>query len=514
MICMTRPFKLGLFCIPLFSIFVLILPVPIVPTMTHSLRAESFKDSVLKRSMVLVNIVSVYYDPLRPWIRKTKPVTTSLGLVLEGNQILVTSDDVNHAALIEVAHYSSYQKSFASVVYTDQDANLAILSVKNQDFFQHLRPLKIGKDPKPGTRVTGLRIDGVFNVYRDRFRIREISLVSRRGFTDIPMSEFYSKDSFRYGGVLVHGNSVCGFISFFGSQNKGQAVLPSIIQSFLRGAKRQKNNPAPKSLFVSQGFYLSGMADPIRREYYGLPPNLQGALITKTLPGTSSWKVLKKGDILLSVDGVELDDIGLFSHPSWGRQPAQLLLAMKGKSVREEGEVVPLSVFRRRKVISVQILLQPFKLVGERILSKVKGQPPYLVENGIVFLELSVPLLKTIYGANWREKTILPSYLFSNFRHYDKSSSDRFLFIASVFPDPATRKLARLRYSLLKKVGRKKVSNLQELRQKILDAAKSGRKTLRLSMYGGIPLYLDLVKRDEINSRILKKYKIPSTSPF
>ena len=486
----------------------------------------------------------MYYNMLRPWIQEAKGSFHSLALVVPGKKLVTLANNVEKAGLIEVSQYSSYKKTLARVIHIDKVANLALLSVEKPSFFKKLAPLPLGKDSAPGKTLSAARIDKLFHVYREKLHVKEINLSSNTGFTDLPFYSFHSQDHFPLGGLLLDRNKLCGLISYSDRGGEGQAILTSILQSFLQ-SYRKKGKGFPKrkreyyeSSFISQGFRLKNLVDPVKQSYYKVPYKDQGALVSRVLPGTSAWpsarKILQNGDVLLSIDSIPVDNLGLYEdlrkgkRKGWGRQNAELLLTMKKGRVRKAREVAKLRILRKGKKMQLKMKLKSYQGRGERIPSQVYGLPNYFIENGIVFLEMSVPLLSSLYGKKWREKASQASYLFETQRYYKwprgakkKKEKRRIVMIGDILPDASTRGLRAFRGAIVEKIKDKELMDLKSLYTEILRLTRSARsanseqkKVLKLLLYGGRPLYLDLEKGPEINRRILKRYSIPALSSW
>ena len=432
----------------------------------------------IKKSVVMLKITPVYHNIIRPWIQESKKSSHAIALVLPGKKLLALADDLENAALIEASQYSSYEKALASVIHVDRAANLALLSVNKANFFKKLKAVRLGKDAAPGQSLSGVRVDKLFHVYREKVKIQEINLISETGFTDLPLYSFHSQANFPLGGLFLDRKKICGFISYSDKKGAGEAILPSIIQAFLRNSKihnsriynsKKESKSYFKSSFISPGFRLKSLVDPIKRSYYGVPYKNKGALVSRILPGTSAWGILQNKDILLSIDGIPVDNLGLYEdiHGKWGHQNAELLLTMKKQRVRKAGEIAKLTILRKGKKKKLKMKLRVYHGQGERIPSTLQGPPNYLVENGIIFLELSVPLLKTLYGDKWKQKTVHASYLFQTQRYYKsqkpaaKEGAERILLIGGIFPDPGTQGLSNFRGTILEKINGRKILNLK-----------------------------------------------------
>ncbi len=359
--------------------------------------------------------------------------------------------------------------------------------------------------------VTGVYVDEFFQVYRDRFRIQDLKVISYSGFTDIPVYSFHSVDTYSYGGVLLSDNKLCGFISYSNDKGEGEAIPVAIIDAFLSHAKSKEANQLG---FVSQGFRLKDLVDPVLREYYRIPEKIKGAIVKKVLPGTSAWQVLREGDVLVSIEGVPIDSLGLYEHSLWGRQDAQLLLAMDGTRIRTPGQKIELSVFRQAKLQKLNMQLQSYDGKGEKIPEKLIGPSHYLIKNGIVFLELSIPLLRRLYGNKWHRKSSLYNYLVTNKRYYKKSSTDRILVVGTIFPDSATRGIENWVGGAIVSLNGKKIVNLISFHKQLEKLTKQGKSTAKLMLYDKRPLYLDLKNNAAINQRVSQRYSIPKLSSF
>ena len=160
---------------------------------------------------------------------------------MPNNKLLALASELNKAQLIEVTKYSSYKKSLAKVESLDIDSNLALLTVYDDDnFFKTLTPLTIDDDPKLGSNVEAIRIDKLFKVYNEKIFLQDLSISSQSGFVFLPIYDFHINQKFNLGSLLISNNKLNGIISY-SNQNNGQAILPSVIKTFIERAKSQDN---------------------------------------------------------------------------------------------------------------------------------------------------------------------------------------------------------------------------------------------------------------------------------
>lgn len=483
------------------------------PGRSAGLRADSNTiplDLSIRKSIVLVRITPIYYNYAIPWVKQPGQSYTVVGLVIPGKKIMVLANDIRNAALLEVTRYSSYERSLAKVSLIDIEANLALLSVDDEKFFDNLLPLPAGQDPAPGGSVTAVKIDQVFRVYREKLQIKEVNASADFGFTHLPVTVFRSSEPFQNGGILLcEVRHVCGFIGYSDQEKRTESIPPSTFEVF-----RKRASSGDYSGFVSQGYVLDQLVDPVQREYYRLPDSVRGALVSRVIPGTSAYGVLKPEDILLSLDGVPVDDLGFYEDAQFGRQHALLLGNRSPAGIRRPGESVQVKVFRDGKKQTLRMKLRSYSGRAERIRWLIQGEPDYLVENGLLFLEMSVPLVRQLYGKAWQRSAIELAQIYQKRRFYEQPADDRIVLLAGVLPDPVTRGYEELRGAPVVALNGEPVHNLKQMREKILDLKKSGESIVQLELSGGQPVYLNIKDRDAINRRINERYQIPASSSW
>jgi hypothetical protein len=465
-------------------------------------------DLSIRKSIVLVRITPVYYNYAIPWLKEPGDSYTVVGLVMPGRRILVLANDIRNAALLEVTRYSSYERSLAQVDLMDLEANLALLKVDDPAFFENLLPLPAGADPVPGASVTAVKVDQVFRVYREQLQIKEVNASADFGFTHLPVAVFRSSEPFLGGGILLcEVRHVCGFIGYSDQEKRTESIPPSTFETFRKRAAVQDY-----AGFVSQGFELAELVDPVQREYYRLPEGLRGALVSRIIPGTSAYGLLQPEDVLLAFGGVPIDELGFYEDARYGRQHALLLGNRGPQGLRRPGETVLLRVFRDGREITVRMPLRAYSGRGERIPWLVEGEPHYLVENGLLFLEMSVPLVRQLYGKSWERNAVELAHIYQERRFYEQPGEDRVILLAGALPDPVTRGYEDLRGVPVVALDGQPVINLKTMRATLLKLQEAGRNIVQMELSGGQFIYLDIKDRDRINRRVRERYQIPRSS--
>lgn len=465
-------------------------------------------DESVRRSIAIVRVTSVYYNQTMPWLKQASDPYSVAALVVDGKRLLVVADHVRDASLLEVQKFSSYSRSLAEVVRIDPLAGLALLTVKDERFFDDLQPIAFAlQDPAPGAAVVAAKIDSAFRVYRETNQIKEVNASTETGVVYLPRLVFRSTEPFN-SGVALCGVQLCGFVAFSDRDRRTELIPVSTLAAFLTRAR------APEYAgFVSQGFTLGDLADPVQRQYYGAPANKRGALVQRVIPGTSAWGVLQPEDVLFSIDGAPIDEAGFYDDRRLGRQQAQLLLSLKDGRPRTPGEEARLEIFRQGRAQTVTMPLRPYTGRGERIPWRLDGAPPFLVEGGALFLEFSVALAQQLYGTDWDSKALELAQLYRAARFYENGPGDgRIVLFITALPDEATRGYEGLNVAPVIAVEGQRVESVKALREKLLALAASGKKEAALELAGRRIIYLDLANRDAINRRIAGRYSIPALS--
>jgi hypothetical protein len=218
------------------------------------------------------------------------------------------------------------------------------------------------------------------------------------------------------GQLYCDGSTAVG-IAFWNEGTKEAGLIPAvIINSFLSRAK-EPNYPGVPAV----GFDTQELLDPATRAYLKMPETIKtGVLVTDVYnlgtgsPSTPSTVLgtgdsLKPNDVLLAIDGKELDAYGKFLHPAYDRLLFHHLITS-----HKIGDEINFDVWRdggrqQLKVVAwnfdVSRMLVPWYEYGR--------QPEYVITGGFVFQKLTRPYLAG-WGKNWDGK--VAPHLFHYFR--------------------------------------------------------------------------------------------------
>ncbi|MBI3551183.1 MAG: hypothetical protein HY077_01590 [Elusimicrobia bacterium] len=196
----------------------------------------------------------------------------------------------------------------------------------------------------------------------------------------------------------MESRSGVAFQSYSGSgaENIGYAVPVTLVKRFLKDIRDGAYHGVP-----DLGVYRQNMEGESLRGRCGLNAADPGVLVTKVVYGSSSWGLLREGDILAGLDGVPIERDGTVSLDGRIRVNFSHLVSM-----HEMGDVVKAAVVREGRRLTVAIPLK--KSAGLVSGPEHDVHPTYFIFAGLVFIPLGYD-----YMSQWPWKDVEP-----RFRHY------------------------------------------------------------------------------------------------
>jgi hypothetical protein len=189
---------------------------------------------------------------------------------------------------------------------------------------------------------------------------------------------------------------VC-FETLINAENIGYIIPVPVVQHFL--ADIEKNNGACSG-FCDIGIQIQLLESENIRTAMKMTPEQSGILVNKIYPLSDAANVLKKDDIILSIDGSVIGNDGTIDFRDGGER-ISFRYALLSKF---EGESVKLDFLRNGKVMSADV-----KVVKPCMLSLVPANqydilPSYFIFAGLVFQTLTQPFLAQEWGKEWQQK--------------------------------------------------------------------------------------------------------------
>jgi S1-C subfamily serine protease len=155
----------------------------------------------IKNSVIKVYSTVVIPDNGSPWQSLSPMQITGSAAVISDNRILTNAHVVADAKYIQVQKHKDPNKYIAEISFISHEADLALLNVKDPQFFAHTKPLPFGDLPKPYEEVAvfGYPVGG------------ETLSITKGVLSRIEHQSYAHADSFLLAGqidaAVNHGNS-------------------------------------------------------------------------------------------------------------------------------------------------------------------------------------------------------------------------------------------------------------------------------------------------------------------
>jgi S1-C subfamily serine protease len=263
---------------------------------------------------------------------------------------------------------------------------------------------------------------------------------------------------------------------------------------------------SPYEGFASAGFLWKDLVDPAKRAWLGVTDPGRGVQVLACVPGSGAADALRPGDVVLRWDSFDVDNLGFYEDPDFGRLALSYLVLGR----RRPGDAVPCVIVRDKRRIETQVKLGRWSDGDALIPENVEGaRAAYLVEGGLILQELSGKYLKA-YGGRW-EQRVDPrlSHAYTTSRLAPEKPGDRIVVLSGVLPDTANIGYEGFRDAVVTAVNGQPVRNLAD----VFRAVDRDGCVYRVSLQSvGTDLVLDRASLEEANARLARQYRITQRS--
>src|SRR5689334_15417381 len=202
------------------------------------------------------------------------------GFVIKGKRIMTNAHVVSWGRQIIVRRYQDPRPYVAEVEHVGHDCDLAVLTVKDEHFFENLEPLELGDLPKVRSAVVtyGYPAGGEEISYTrgvvSRIELETYAHIGNRRLltcqTDAAINPGNS------GGPVIQDDRVVGvaFQGMAGLENTGFFIPPPVIEHFLKDISDGHYDGFPQA-----GIRVVSLQNPAHRKYLKLPDDDFGARI-------------------------------------------------------------------------------------------------------------------------------------------------------------------------------------------------------------------------------------------
>ncbi len=351
----------------------------------------------MKESLVYLEISSYGYDQLRPWKNTDVEQKSGVGCATGAYHVITPAWNVTDAKLIRAKVSGQNDYIGVTIKTIDYEVDLALLELDAKMMKKPLRPLRFDDKFERGAKLNyyWLNPDAEITTgqgYMDRAELLR-SAVSYSHLLNLIVTNTSQETGI--GQVFCEGMRVLGISCWSKGTNEAGLIPSVIIKSFLSRAKNINYPGVPVT-----GFATEALLDPAMRKYLKLPSNISnGVLVTKVYNIGTGSDLLKKNDVILEIEGEEIDAYGKFLHHTYDRIGYQYLIS--NQKIRDN---INFDVWRDGSRQEIRLQAKNFD-VGEMFVPFYEWgqQPEYVVIGGYVFQKLTRAYL-TNWGKDWEGK--------------------------------------------------------------------------------------------------------------
>jgi S1-C subfamily serine protease len=466
---------------------VVAVPVPIAPPQPNG---------PIQKSLVRITATEVAPDYRAPWNAGMIGRGIGAGFVIDGNRIMTNAHVVSNSRYLTVERDGDPNKYPAKVLFVAHDCDLALITV-DPNFFKNMTPLKFGGIPELESTVSayGYPIGG------ERMSVTT-GIVSRIDFQLYTHSSIDQHLAIQISAQINPGNSggpvmqnakVVGvaFQGYSGDVAQGVAyMVPTpVINRFLKDVTDRRYDG-----YVDLGLTFAKLQNPAQRRYLGLKDDGRGVLVETVVSAGPCAKLLRPGDVLLSIDNRPIaSDGNVDLEGEHVEMPEVVERKFKGDQVKFE-------IWRDKKTMSGSVQLDtvpPYLMQSHRY----DVRPRYVVYGGLLFQPLSLDLLEAYQPQDLRLRHYFDFYVIDQLylEHPDV------IVLTNILPDPINTYLAAYRGGIVDEINGKKIRTLDDLAQMFAQPADR----FVINMIGdGPPLVLDPKQVEAARDRIKTRYNV------
>ncbi len=342
-----------------------------------------------KQAIVKIYTVSKVPNYLEPWNSSMRRSSGS-GAIISGNRILTNAHVVANNTFIEVQRFGERKRYQAKVLSVSHQADLALLKVDDQHFFEGITALDLGELPSIEQKVVvyGFPMGGkALSATTGVVSRIEHHRYAHSGESFLAVQVDAAVNPGNSGGPALTEGKIVGVVmqSLSKSQNIGYLVPVTMIKHFLEDIADGSHDG-----FADLGLTTQKMENPTIKNFYHLDENTTGNIIANLVYNTSLQGIVKEGDIITAIDGHNIEDDSTVEFREHEYTSFHHFVDQ-----HQLGDQVSLDIVRDRKKMKVEATLN--HVADDLLLVKTTEydiMPRYFIYGGYVFSPLSRNLLR------------------------------------------------------------------------------------------------------------------------
>ena len=449
----------------------------------------------INESIVKIYTVSKIPSYTTPW-NSTIRRSHGSGSIIAGNRILTNAHVVANETFIEIKRHGDTKKYEAEVEFISHQADLALLKLKDETFFEGTHSIEFNGLPKfeEEVAVYGFPVGGdSLSVSRGIVSRIEHKKYEHSGEIYLSIQIDAAINPGSSGGPAISDGKMVGVVmqQLTRSQSIGYVVPMEIVRHFLEDIADGEYDG-----FSHLGITTQTMENEALRDLYNMDNNTTGILIIDISEKSNVNKKLKVHDILLSVDGHDIKNDATVSYTKNKFTSYKYYIDQK-----QIGDSVKLGVLRNGKKLEIDVVLN--NRADDNLLVNTIAHdktPRYLVYGGYVFS----PLTRNLLVKN--RSTLLR--LREAAMEWARDEKEEAVILLKVLASPANRGDHNYSLWMVDKVDSKEFKDFAEFIQIIRDFQG---KYLVIENREGVKIAIDREKAKELEQVILDRYDIKNS---
>lgn len=469
-------------------------------TLLFSASYNVVADERIEAAVVKIYVSSAAPDYYSPWRFHNTRTSGGSGAIMDDNRIITNAHVIADATYIQVQKNGDTQKFQAEVQFVSHEADLAILSVKDENFFTDTQSLKVGELPKLNDEVEvyGYPMGGkalsitkgvLSRVEHKTYVHNRVSLIA--GQIDAAINPGNS------GGPVIVDGKIAGIAmqTNRGGENLGYMIPPSVIRHVLIDAEDGKYDGFPEL-----GVYTQNMDSPAMKRRYKLNDPKKGVLVTTILPDSPAQGILQPYDVIVRIDGYDIADNQTIAFR--GKQRTSYKYAIDQYQI---GGEITFDIYRNGIKQQVSMIASPYKPSYSLVQRQAYNQKPqYRIYGGLVFVPLSVNLMKS-WGKSWYSKA--PKSFITALNAIPEDEAREVVVMLRVLPDDVNLGYHNWKYEQISELNGIEITSFDQF-EALLSEVDS--EFVVFSQDSGTQIIMEHQAALEAEQRILNTYRIDS----